>query len=117
VAVQPDLWVANMVAQHGMRPGRSGPPIRYDAVERCLEAVAHHANRLGASVHMPRIGCGLAGGKWELIEPIITRTLCAHSIVTTVYGRFANERGVGADWSGGPRSGREPRPLFMVLKP
>jgi hypothetical protein len=27
----------------------------------------------------------LAGGKWELIEPIITRTLCARSIVTTVY--------------------------------
>ena len=25
---------------------------------------------LSASVHMPRIGCGLAGGKWEEIEPI-----------------------------------------------
>ena len=85
VAVQPDLWVANMVAQHGMRPTGSTPPIRYDAVERCLQAVAGHASRLGASVHMPRIGCGLAGGKWELIEPIITRTLCARSIVTTVY--------------------------------
>jgi O-acetyl-ADP-ribose deacetylase (regulator of RNase III) len=85
VAVQPDLWVANMVAQHGMRPTGSAPPIRYDAVERCLEAVAGHASRLGASVHMPRIGCGLAGGKWELIEPIIMRTLCARSIVTTVY--------------------------------
>jgi hypothetical protein len=34
---------------------------------------------------MPRIGCGLAGGKWELIEPIIIRTLCERSIVTTVY--------------------------------
>jgi O-acetyl-ADP-ribose deacetylase (regulator of RNase III) len=85
VAVQPDLWVANMVAQHGMRPTGSAPPIRYDAVQRCLEAVAGHAGRLGASVHMPRIGCGLAGGRWELIEPIITRTLCARSIVTTVY--------------------------------
>ena len=74
-----------MVAQHGMRAGRSGPPICYDAVEWCLEAVAGHASRLGASVHMPRIGFGLAGGKWALIEPIIIRTLCTRSIVTTVY--------------------------------
>jgi O-acetyl-ADP-ribose deacetylase (regulator of RNase III) len=68
-----------------MRAGRSGPAIRYEAVERCLQVVADHAIRLGASVHMPRIGCGLAGGKWELIEPIIIRTLCERSIVTTVY--------------------------------
>ena len=85
VPVRPDLWIANMVAQHGMRTGRSGPPIRYDALERCLRVVADHADRLGASVHMPRIGCGLAGGRWERIEPIITRTLCDRSIVTTVY--------------------------------
>ena len=25
------------------------------------------------SVHMPRIGCGLAGGDWETIENIIQR--------------------------------------------
>lgn len=85
VAVQPDIWVANMVAQHGMRAGRSGPPIRYDAVGQCLATVADHAGRLGATVHMPRIGCGLAGGRWELIEPIVTETLCARDIATTVY--------------------------------
>ena len=85
VAVGSELWVANMVAQHGMRAARSGPPIRYEAVERCLQVVAGHAERLGASVHMPRIGCGLAGGKWELIEPIITRTLCERGIATAVY--------------------------------
>jgi hypothetical protein len=34
---------------------------------------------------MPRIGCGLAGGKWELIEPIIVRTLSEHDIAVTVY--------------------------------
>jgi O-acetyl-ADP-ribose deacetylase (regulator of RNase III) len=85
VQVRPDIWVANMVAQRGMKTGSSGPPIRYDAVERCLRGVADHAARLGASVHMPRIGCGLAGGKWQRIEPIIVRTLCDRSIATTVY--------------------------------
>jgi O-acetyl-ADP-ribose deacetylase (regulator of RNase III) len=87
VQVGPDIWVANMVAQRGMKTGSSGPPIRYDAVERCLQRVADHAERLGASVHMPRIGCGLAGGKWERIQPIIVRTLCERSIATTVYDR------------------------------
>ncbi|WP_119727131.1 macro domain-containing protein [Thermomonospora amylolytica] len=85
VQVRRDVWVANMIGQHGMRTGSKGPPIRYDAVERCLTAVAEHAARLGASVHMPRIGCGLAGGRWERIEPIVIRTLCARDIPVTVY--------------------------------
>ena len=85
VQVRPDIWVANMVAQHGMRTGSHGPPIRYDAVERCLTAVAEHATRLAATVHMPRIGTGLAGGRWERIEPLVIAALCSRDIDTTVY--------------------------------
>ena len=40
---------------------------------------------LEASVHMPRIGCGLAGGKWEEIEPIITDELTSQGIEVSVY--------------------------------
>ncbi|MFI7211262.1 macro domain-containing protein [Micromonospora maritima] len=87
VRVAPDLWVANMVGQRGMRRGSGGPPIRYDAVERCLTALADRAEELGASVHMPRIGCGLAGGSWQRIEPLVLRTLCARDIPVTVYDR------------------------------
>jgi hypothetical protein len=32
---------------------------------------------------MPRIGCGLAGGKWEQMEPIITRSLVDCGIEVT----------------------------------
>jgi O-acetyl-ADP-ribose deacetylase (regulator of RNase III) len=85
VPVRPGLWVANMVAQHGIRTGSNGPPIRYPAVEACLTTVAAQALRLEASVHMPRIGCGLAGGRWELIEPIVVRTLCDAGVAVTVY--------------------------------
>jgi O-acetyl-ADP-ribose deacetylase (regulator of RNase III) len=70
-------------ARHATR--KQGPPIRYKAVEQCLDTLAEHAKRLGASVHMPRIGCGLAGGKWERIEPIIVRALCERDVPTTVY--------------------------------
>jgi O-acetyl-ADP-ribose deacetylase (regulator of RNase III) len=85
VQVQPDVWVANMVGQRGIRTGSGGPPVRYEAIGRCLHTVAGHAARLGASVHMPRIGCGLAGGKWERIEPMIVAALCERDIPVTVY--------------------------------
>lgn len=85
VRVRPDTWVANMVAQRGMRTGSKGPPIRYDAVARCLSAVADHALCLTASVHMPRIGSGIAGGRWDRVEPIVTETLLARDVATTVY--------------------------------
>lgn len=51
----------------------------------CLNTLAEQAARLAASVHMPRIGCGLAGGRWDRIEPLITAALCENGIATTVY--------------------------------
>ncbi|MGI5239558.1 macro domain-containing protein [Dactylosporangium sp. CA-139066] len=85
VQVRPDIWVANMVGQRGIRPSRNGPPIRYDAVADALRLLAGHAARLGASVHMPRIGCGLAGGRWDRVEPLVVAALCERDIATTVY--------------------------------
>jgi O-acetyl-ADP-ribose deacetylase (regulator of RNase III) len=85
VQVEPYIWVANMVAQHGVNGSSRMPPIRYEAVEACLSKVAQKAQELNASVHMPRIGCGLAGGKWDEIEPIIVKTLCENEVSVTVY--------------------------------
>lgn len=86
VSVQPGIEVANIIGQHGIaRRGQAVPPIRYDAVRRGLQAVARHADASGASVHMPRIGCGLAGGNWEVIEQIIAETLISAKVRTVVY--------------------------------
>ncbi|MGW7358615.1 macro domain-containing protein [Streptomyces sp. NPDC054802] len=79
------LWVANLVGQRGIRTGSKGVPVRYEAIDRALAAVGDKAVELGASVHMPRIGCGLAGGTWSRIEPLITARLTARSIPVTVY--------------------------------
>jgi len=72
VRVEDDIIVANMVAQHGVGQRLDGkPPIDYGAVRACLAQVNDSAYYTGSSIHMPRIGCGLAGGKWEEIEKII----------------------------------------------
>lgn len=85
VQVGPYLWVANMVGQRGMRTGSKGVPVRYEAIETALGAVAARAGELGASVHMPRIGCGLAGGTWSRVEPIIEGRLIEEGVPVTVY--------------------------------
>lgn len=69
-----------MIAQHKIITHSLVPPIRHEAVEECLSRLAGEALQINASVHMPRIGCGLAGGKWEEIESIIERTLLAKEV-------------------------------------
>jgi O-acetyl-ADP-ribose deacetylase (regulator of RNase III) len=71
VQVEDDVHVANMVAMHGLRARQNPVPLRLQALFFCLGQVTFQARRLGASVHMPRIGTGLAGGKWGEIEPCL----------------------------------------------
>jgi O-acetyl-ADP-ribose deacetylase (regulator of RNase III) len=85
VEVGPELSVANMVAQHGVRASAGVPPIRYDALRECLGSLADRARAVSASVHMPRIGCGLAGGSWPEVEAIVLATLCAAAVPVSVY--------------------------------
>ncbi|MFI9168831.1 macro domain-containing protein [Streptomyces lincolnensis] len=85
VRVEPHVWVANMVGQRGIRTGSKGVPVRYEAIDAALGRLAEKATELGASVHMPRIGCGLAGGKWSRVEPLIVERLARRGIAVTVY--------------------------------
>lgn len=85
VPVAGDLNVANMIGQRGFRPSPDDPPIRYQAIETALDTLGGKALGLGATVHMPRIGCGLAGGRWELIEPLVNKSLIRHGVAVTVY--------------------------------
>jgi hypothetical protein len=36
VKAEADVWDANMIGQHGIRRTKEGPPIRNNAVEKCL---------------------------------------------------------------------------------
>jgi hypothetical protein len=92
-----DLTVASMVAQHGYGPSAE-MRLSYEALGSCLRTVAEQAARLGASVHLPRIGTGQAGGRWPVVRELIDRTLCRHHIPVTVYtlpGQRLEENGEG----------------------
>jgi len=50
-----------------------------------LEEVGQFALDKDATVHMARIGCGLAGGTRDKMEPLIESALTGKNISVTVY--------------------------------
>ena len=87
VQIELDVWVANMIGQHKIKVkgDRGVPPVRYEAIGQALAKVGEKAVELQASVHMPRIGCGLAGGKWEFIEPLVIQHLSKRGVQVIIY--------------------------------
>lgn len=72
VVVEKDVQVANIIGQNGTTRNSEGcPPVNYAAIELGLKQVANWAKTTDASIHMPRIGCGLAGGTWSIVEAVI----------------------------------------------
>lgn len=71
VMVEPNLFVANMIAQHGYASPANPCAVSYPDLLLCLAQVRDRAAEMGAIVHMPKIGAGLAGGDWTTISNII----------------------------------------------
>lgn len=86
VPVTDDITVVNMLCQLGYRYTERRP-LRYGHLAACLVYVAEymsdHTPR--SSVHMPRIGAGLAGGDWDVIESIIEDILVFRGVDVFVY--------------------------------
>lgn len=79
-----EITVVSMVCQKGYGPAVQSR-IRYAALAECLAKVSALASELGASVHMPRIGCGEGGGLWFIVQELIDSALVSRSIATFVY--------------------------------
>lgn len=82
IEVEPEITVANVVGQ--VLDG-SNPPIRYEALMRGLTKVSAHAQRIEASIHMPRIGCGLAGGNWAIVSELLDIIFSTADVPVFVY--------------------------------
>jgi O-acetyl-ADP-ribose deacetylase (regulator of RNase III) len=79
-----ELTVASMIAQAGYGPATS-PRIRYQALRDCLAKVASIAAQSNASVHMPRIGTGQAGGRWSIVRALVDEELAARGVPVVIY--------------------------------
>lgn len=85
VQVASDIWIANLIGQNGIRSKTNPIPINYFAIENGLVKVSVFATNNNCSIHMPRIGCGLAGGKWDKMVSIIGKTLVKSGLDVTIY--------------------------------
>lgn len=84
VEVEPNIVVANMIAQSGF----GGAAVRLDYLKECLKKVAAVAKAAGATVHMPRIGTGFGGRRWNEIGPIVQK--CMEGVDVYVYTPVQN---------------------------
>jgi hypothetical protein len=82
--VAPRIVVASVIAQRGYGPSKK-PRIRYDALKQGLGVVARYSTTHNATLQMPRIGCGLAGGSWPVIRGIVHETLVDKGVRVLVY--------------------------------
>ena len=85
VQVEDDIWIGNMIGQHTIWNQNGIPPIRYGAIRKCLKHVHEWCVKNNATVHCPKFGAGLAGGKWEEIEKIINEELSDISVTVYLY--------------------------------
>lgn len=80
------ITVVSLVAQAGYGPS-SVPRVSYVSLAQALDKLAEvaHSAGEGATVHMPRVGAGEGGGRWDLIEATIERALLARDVPVVVY--------------------------------
>lgn len=85
VPVESDISVCNMIGQHDMYPIGGVAPVRYKAIQECLQKVAIYCKRTNSSIHAPRFGSVLAGGKWSKIAQLIDQELISQGIPVVIY--------------------------------
>ena len=82
-----NIIVANIIGQYNIYPKDGKIPLDYEALEKGFRSVIEmfQTNNIPLTVHMPKIGCGLAGGDWNRVEEIIKNTFINSNIEVYVY--------------------------------
>jgi hypothetical protein len=88
--VNDDVTILNCITQQEY--GKDGRRyVSYDAVDDCMKSIAKNMMMRNfftgndsihnESIHMPKIGAGLGGGEWSIIEAIINHHLKDHQVI------------------------------------
>lgn len=75
-------WIANCATQQGYLP-RGICHANYDAIKLSMTLVKQFAQKNGLTIAIPKIGAGLAGGDWNIIEKILEEVFSDYDI--TIY--------------------------------
>lgn len=80
--VNTNLHVVNCYTQFDYRRSiHNAPPVDYTSIRKCLIAVKDKYSDW--EIRAPKIGCGLAGGDWNIVEGIFNDIL--HDCKVTIY--------------------------------
>ena len=74
IQINDNITIANLIGQDGVGFQGNRPPIRYDAINDGMIKIFEYAQKNNFEIHMPFLGCGLAGGSWGNIEGILQET-------------------------------------------
>ena len=85
VDLSTNTHVANMCAQKGLKSSHNACPLNMSMLEKCLFKLYDYAKRNELTVHLPKIGAGLAGGDWNEIFPLIENISDSYGVITTIY--------------------------------
>lgn len=72
---RPVLVFANALTQDRLARRKGEKVVSEDAIRDAFVTIRKAAEKTGFPVHFPLIGCGLAGGVWAEIAPIIEESL------------------------------------------
>ena len=65
--IDPNFHILNCYIQY--KYGHQGVYVDYRAIQRCFNRIVH--NYHGWSIRLPMIGCGLAGGDWNVVSQLV----------------------------------------------
>lgn len=71
VSKEPHLIIANAITQDSFGREKGLVYLDYAAIRKCFSSINEIAKLYHLSVNFPLIGCGLAGGNWDIVAGII----------------------------------------------
>jgi len=76
-------YIVNSYTQYGFSAyKKTGIPLDYEALRKCLQEINKSFNN--QRIGLPLIGCGLAGGDWNIVKAMIQEELKDMSKITVV---------------------------------
>ncbi len=67
------IWITNCYTQYDYRNHTTQRNLNYNALQLCLDKINYEFK--GMKIGLPKIGCHLAGGDWNIVKAIIEVSL------------------------------------------